>query len=153
MTPGGSKVVQWIKVLAIQAWQPEFNLWSPLKGRREEPTPPSCLLTSKHGLPYNAHFFNSRSRGRRITVSMGPAQVTQHDAVSKKKKKQNQNQTNAEKLGVVAYAIHAMPAVSARQTRQFPVGKERKKKGDFPLYLSNVQVLLQSSVMLLVRKK
>lgn len=35
-------------VLAVQAWQPEFHLLDTDKGRKTEPGPQNCPLTSTH---------------------------------------------------------------------------------------------------------
>lgn len=36
---GASERVQWVKVIAAEAWRSEFKTQSPQKGRRKEPTP------------------------------------------------------------------------------------------------------------------
>lgn len=43
---GASRVAQQVKVLAAQAWWPEFDPQNPCKGPGKELTPQSCSLTA-----------------------------------------------------------------------------------------------------------
>lgn len=47
-------MAQWVKVLAMQAWQTEFHPWNLGKGRGKEQTQPGCPLISSQ-VPWDMH--------------------------------------------------------------------------------------------------